>query len=50
MKKEPIGSKASSSVAKIAMDILLRECRKRLEKAGFKVGLIKKYVTDMVIV
>ena len=50
MKGGPIGLKASGSVAKIAMEIWLREYRKRLEKAGFKVWLLQKYVDDVVIV
>ena len=50
MKGGPIGLKTSGSVAKIAMDIWLREYRKRLEKTRFKVWLLQKYIDDVVFV
>ena len=46
----PIGLRASGTVAKLIMELWLREVRKRLETAGFKVWLMEKYVDDVLLV
>merc|ERR1711954_602885 len=46
----PIGLRASGVIAKIIMEIWIRLMREKIERAGLKVHLIKKYVDDVLIV
>ena len=46
----PIGLRASGVVAKVVMELWIREMKQRMENAGFEVFLIKKYVDDVLVV
>ena len=45
----PIGLRASGVVAKLAMEIWLKELKMKWEKAGMEVFLLRKYVDDVIV-
>ena len=46
----PIGLRASSSIAKLCMEIWLGEFRRKLEQAGVKVWLLRKFLDNVIFV
>ena len=46
----PIGLRASGVVPKVTMELWLIEMRVKMEKAGLKVHLLKKYVDNVLVV
>ena len=45
-----VGLRASGVVAKVVMELWIREMKQRMENEGFEVFLKKKYVDDVLVV